>query len=77
MKVGDRFIRYSKTEPTLMGTVEKTWSNYSYDLTHRVKVEKTMIKSTCGRVFEARECLLIISDIPFSFWSRLRQMFNK
>jgi hypothetical protein len=77
MKVGDRFIRYSKNEPTVQGVVNKMWVTYSYDLINRVRVEKPMIRSDAGRVFDARECLVIESDISFKFWLKLRRIFQK
>lgn len=77
MKEGDRFIRYSKYEPTIKGVVEKTWITYSYDLINRVRVEKPMIKSTDGMIFEERECLVIESDISFKFWLKLKRIFSK
>jgi hypothetical protein len=77
MKVGDRFIRYSKNEPTIQGVVDKMWVTYSYDLINRVRVEKPMIQSEKGRVFDARECLVIESDISFKFWLKLKRIFQK
>jgi hypothetical protein len=77
MKVGDRFIRYSNHESTIKGVVDKMWVTYSYDLVNRVRVEKPMIQSDAGRVFEARECLVIESDISFKFWLKLKRIFQK
>ena len=78
MKVGDRFIRYSKKqEPAVMGTVEKRWITHSYDLINRVRIEKPMIQSTLGQVFEENECFVIQGEISFRFWLALKKIFKK